>query len=60
MLAFHRGLADEVSELGVDERTDRVGVLVKAREGCAVARESRRDAVKDLDGVATVAIGRLE
>jgi hypothetical protein len=60
VLEFQRGLADEVSDPGVDDRTDRVGVADMAREGCGVARASRRDAVRALCGVLLVAMGRLE
>lgn len=60
VLEFHRGLADAVSEPGVDDRADRVGVLVMAREGCAEDKESKRDAVNDFCEAVPLAMGRLE
>lgn len=61
VLEFQRGFgfADEASDPGVDDRTDRVGVLVIAREGLAAAKDSKREVVNVL-GVVLVASGRLE
>lgn len=48
-LAFHRGLLADWSDPGVEERTERVGVMVMAREGFIDdGMASKRDAVNDL------------
>ena len=49
VLAFHRGLVEDLSDPGVDEQTERVGVPAVAREGVMdEGMDSRRDAVSDL------------
>jgi hypothetical protein len=61
VLEFHRGLLEPLSELGVDDRIDLVGVLVIARK-LLVGEESAssRDIVRGLRGSVLLAVGRLE
>lgn len=60
VLPFQRGLFTDLSDPGVVERIELMGVLDRARDG--VDSVSRRDAVRALRGplVAPAAVGRPE
>ena len=60
VLEFQRGLGADLSDPGVIERTELMGVLDRARDG--VDRVSSRDAVRALRGplLAPAEVGRPE
>lgn len=57
---FHRGLVEFLSDPGVVERTERVGVLDIALDGSGEAIDWSRDVVSDLRGRVEEVVGRLE